>query len=314
MNPLFAMIQDPHDKDERNDYGLGKQYYIENFLKNDLGYYDKNVTQFGQLRKTGIRVDLGTEYKTNNFGFRDKDWNGSAEILAVGCSNTYGIGVPVEGTWPTIFQDMVKKEVRNLSRPGISTNELVSQLFAYFKKFGNPNFIFCLFPDPFRIKLPTNKNLMNSLMPQVNEAFAHVNLDFTHSQKISSRPQYSKKPYLYEDVIPVELPLFFSMQAIHILEQYCISNNIKLLWSTWHPDLHQVMLTVKDNPFNSFYPNEAFLVMNKITDDCHQEYKELLGKYFNHGLDTEEDLSQAHPGVHRNVHIAEAFYKKYSEA
>jgi hypothetical protein len=313
MDPLFAMTHDPFDEDQKKDYGFGKKHYINNFLNNNLGFLPKNQIEFGFEKNSGFRVDPKTEYRTNSFGFRDDHWEGPAEIVALGCSNTYGVGVPVKGSWPKILQDMVNKEVRNLSQPGISINELVYQLFAYCKKFGNPKFIFCLFPDPFRIKLPTNENLINALSTSFPQGFGNINLNLQNDAKISNRPKYLKKPYLYDDIVPMELPLYFSMKSIHMLEQYCKSNKINLVWSSWHKDFQETMIEVKDNPFNYFYQNESFNTYYKINSNCHKDYDETLNEYFDSGLDIEDSLSIPHPGVHRHIHIAEAFYEKYGE-
>jgi hypothetical protein len=49
-------------------------------------------------------------------------------------------------------------------------------------------------------------------------------------------------------------------------------------------------------------------------EDEKKDYDETLNEYFDSGLDIEDSLSIPHPGVHRHIHIAEAFYEKYGEA
>jgi hypothetical protein len=309
MDPLYAMSYSIKDT---KDFNQEKKYYIDNYLDNKLGYIDTNRVELGQFRSDGIIVDSNTEYRTNNFGFRDQNWRKASEIIAVGCSNTYGIGIPSEWTWPKILEKMTENTVNNLSKPGASINDLVLQLFAYFKKFGHPKIILCLFPDPFRIKIPVNKNLAVTKMQNENSPYGmlHSRADSINGYK--NLPQYSKKPHYYENLIPMEVPLAFSMQSIHILEQYCNTNNIKLIWSSWYMDMQNVLTQIKDLPFNNFYSNNEFMVDNKIkmNTECHKNYADLPWEYFDGGLDIEDDASQAHPGIHRHIHIAEAFYEE----
>ena len=85
MDPLIAMLPNTNNHE---DYQEGADFYIENYLKNNLGNRGKNSSRFGHLRKTGSTVDISTEYSLNNFGYRGSDWTESANILTAGCSNT----------------------------------------------------------------------------------------------------------------------------------------------------------------------------------------------------------------------------------
>lgn len=309
MDPLWAMIREGSN----TDYDLGIEYYIENFLKNSLEFPNKNQKYYGVEKSSGVLVDRKTLYRLNNFGYRDEDWHGYAEILAVGCSNTYGVGVPENGSWPKILQSITGKGVRNLSRPGISIQDLVFKIFAYCKEFGNPKTIVCLFPDFFRIALPTNSNLIYSPEEILDGTFCSIHLSGHEYQLMSNRPKYSKKPHNYKDIIPLEVPLFFSIKSIHMLEQYCSSNNIKLIWSTWYSGTHDVFEKLTDLPFSNFCLNKNFCVNYKIEQSCHDNYKEMFNEYFYNGLDIEEGTSMSHPGVHSHIHIAEAFYKEINK-
>lgn len=309
MDPMIAMLS---DRSRYEDYPYASQFYVDNYLNNTLGYKNKNCSEFGHDRGTGTIVDTNTEYKTNNFGYRDEDWRSSANILAVGCSNTYGIGVPIDGTWPKILENLIKKRVHNMSKPGISIQELVFQLFAYFKTFGNPETIVCFFPDPFRMQIPTKTNLSNVGGVNKKDEIGTVFLNHKTGTKISDRKKYFKIPYDYTDILPMEVPLFFSIKLIHILEQYCNSNNINLVWSSWDENFTYVCDNV-NSPFNNYYSNKEFTMKSISDQTCHHEYRDLFLKYFDIGQDIEDDPQFAHPGVHRHIHIAESFYKKLNQ-
>jgi hypothetical protein len=307
MNPLIAMLS----RSRHEDYPYSSEFYIDNYLKNSLGYQDRYLRTFGHQTSEKF-VDIYTEYNLNNFGYRDEDWHAPANILAAGCSNTYGVGVPYNGTWPKLLQNFTKKNVHNLSRPGSSIQEIIFQLFSYFKNFGNPETLLCLFPDPFRMQIPTKKNL--STVGGINKEDEISNLYLQHKTdtNISDRKKYLKIPYDYTETIPMEVPLFFSMKLIHILEQYCNSNNINLVWSSWDRNIKDVFDSL-DLPFDNYYGNEE-LTMEAIEDStCHSEYKDLFLQYFDQGQDIEYGIEYAHPGVHRHIHIAESFHKRLNQ-
>jgi hypothetical protein len=331
MNPLLAMI-DGYETDE--DYSMYSEQYRNLLLKNTLTRYkDINTTRFGQNRIDNILVDPKTEYSINNFGYRDIDWTKKTEILAIGCSNTWGYGVPVEGRWTNILEKKINKKIRNLSFPGASISELVAASFEHFKIFGNPEIMLCLFPDPFRLTLPIKKNIIKEFtlnkedsknnLSKPDLTFGDIQLD-VHPGPISQRNKYIKRPYTYREILPLEVPLFFSMQAIHLLEQYCRSNNIKLIWSSWHLDTVNALSSDKENIFSdivfnkdlviSYHLNNKNKLENKEFDeDCHKEYENYFKHCFHIGGDIEDGLSHAHPGVHKHIHIAEGFYQEMNK-
>jgi hypothetical protein len=324
MNPICAMAKNrPIDK----EYSMPPEEYRKLLLKNNI-IYDTNIntTVFGQQRQNPkITVDPETQYSLNNFGYRDIDWFEKTEILALGCSNTFGFGVTVEGRWTNILSKKINKEIRNLSFPGASILELVSKSFEYFKIFGNPTVMICLFPDPFRTWMPHKKGLNNGdynyqgkeeVNPFEPDLYlSTVFFDYSSDKKVQ-KEKYFKTPYSYEKVLPAELSIFNSMQAIHMLEQYCKSSNIKLIWTTWHRPTHNLLNSDEENIFNSFIFDENLIISHDLADGfekfnegCHEEYRHEFAKYFDMGLDIEDGLNYAHPGVHKHIHFAEAFYE-----
>lgn len=316
MNPLYSMMDrsSTHMNTVHEDYPHPSEYYLNNFLYHSLGYPDTDHEMFGYPGRTGAPVDIKTRYKTNNFGFRCKDWTDVSEILTIGCSNTYGVGVPDNGSWPKILEKLSNKNVHNLSKPGVSIQELVFQAFAYFKKFGNPETVICLFPDPFRMIIPI-KNGLIGVGKEVsdNRAFETMHLDKYTGTKIADRKKYLKAPYDYEDFMPMEVPLFFSMMSIHMLEQYCSSNKIKLIWSSWNVQTLDVFNKLEEIPFTNFINSKEFITDSGIERICHMGYDEIEDRYFDSGQDIENGREYAHCGVHKHLHIAEEFYKELNK-
>jgi hypothetical protein len=282
----------------------------------------KSKKEFGFHGMNSTILDLKTEYSYNSFGYRCKEWNKKAEILAIGCSNTFGVGVPVSGRWTNILEEIIKKEIINLSSPGASIQELVLKAFAYFKNFGNPKLIICLFPDPFRFLAPNVENLIFATNNDRNQNnFSKKEYVYLNSTPtIKDRPKYLKRPYLYSDVLPLEFPLMISLQFIYMLEQYCNSNNIKLIWSSWDNYIQNFLIFTKNNYLNNFIKDSQFheiIQNNQINgltsnlSNCCENYKENFFEYFYAGRDVE--LGFPHPGVHQHIHIAQIFSKYIKE-
>jgi hypothetical protein len=309
MDPLVSMIS---SSEHHEDYSEGSNFYIENYLNNSLGQKNKNTSALGHKRKNGSIVDRSTEYSTNNFGYRDENWEEVANILAAGCSNTYGLGIPINGTWPKFLEVLTNQKVHNISKPGMSIQELVFQIFAYFKTFGNPNTLICLFPDPFRMQLPVKKNLITVGNQTINNPISDVHLQNKTNTKISDRKKYLKIPYDYRDILPMETPLFFSIKLIHMLEQYCNSNDINFVWSSWDINFRNV-LNKTETEFSNFYDSNDFNMGTLLEKNCHSSYRDMFLQYFDIGQDIEDGEEYAHSGVHRQIHIAESFFKGLSQ-
>ena len=296
-------------------YGQSHTNYRDAILKNRLeSGQPKSANYVGVGHPKGL-VDLETEYYFNNFGYRDTDWRSKTEILAVGCSNTFGVGVPVEGRWTNILEKKLNKKIQNLGITGGSINDLTSKLFAYFETFGNPEIILFLTPDPFRVKLPFKKDLIKGKNYDEHDLYLeNVCLPYDESSENLKKSQYFKTPYSYREILPIEVPLYFSVQSLYMLDQYCKSNNIKLILSSWFEDFVQLLNNIEGDRFNNFFPLPSYLINTRnVTQDCHENYKNDFKKYFDNGADIEYGIKYSHSGVHWHVHVAEEFYKEINK-
>ena len=57
-------------------------------------------------------------YKINSQGFRCDEFDDSPCLVALGCSYTFGVGLPIEDTWPMLVGRALGLKVFNLSWPG----------------------------------------------------------------------------------------------------------------------------------------------------------------------------------------------------
>jgi hypothetical protein len=181
--------------------------------------------------------ELYFDYKINSSGYRSQHFKeldtGSINIVYAGCSFTYGEGLPEEYTWPHLLTKKIEKdhpgknvEYFNLSQPGAGVHQVIRVCFDYFKKYGNPDYLFLMLPDVMRgISWVDHRSMYETLIPDINN--------------IEAGPFYKK---YFQSVIAENFWLLAS-DLMHIMEQYCEAAGITLLWDGWHdaaiwPDLN----------------------------------------------------------------------------
>jgi hypothetical protein len=148
------------------------------------------------------------DYKLNNFAHRCDDFKSEHDgthILFAGCSFTFGEGLPYMGNWSgKLYNKISIKEKTSgyycLGFQNGITSIIIFNILQYCEKFGNPKFLFCVFPDSIRKIDYENENL---------EIIYHN--DKKH--KMLGR-----------------LDMY---RSIMFLEKFCELNNIKLLWTVW---------------------------------------------------------------------------------
>lgn len=332
---------------KKNNILLNDKY---SFSKKNMQYLSHylNSPHSGQFLNPGIQemnmfdnngnsylLDPINEYVTNENGYRDLDFNKKdSRVLAVGCSHTFGTGLPKEATWPEILKDKLNIEVSNLSAPGSSVHKLCKDVIKYCEAYKKPEYIFCLFPDFFRILFfedpdfhirgtsKNNKFINNQIsLSSVNNKIIGYD-DFNDEINYKKPKKYIKSPFELEYNISPHQYLMQSIDAIFFLEQYCKSNNIKLFWTTWDINTKSILNKLfilknfelekyfdwKEIPNNTENPND---LINYCTDNHNSKFynSELWDKaadrYHN-------NLSWTHPGIHYQHHVAD-FFKQFME-
>jgi len=263
---------------------------------------NKPIERYGyQERGLGEITDPSRYYYLNSHGFRGKEITGKEDILIGGCSFTFGSGVPEEKIWGIQVANNMSLSYVNLGYPGASVLSIINSIFAYFKEYGNPKILICLFPDLDRIQLPVDNKIWTSKSDKLNEDLARIFLGEHHH----NLPKYSKAPHNIEDVMPLSVPRWISIKYIQILEQYCRSSNIKFIWSTW--DNRFLSPLLKSNEFEYLINTES--IDKELNYKCHAELKDSFPDIFDHGSDIEYGLDRAHWGVHMHTHYADYFQK-----
>jgi hypothetical protein len=277
------------------------------------------------------RTDIDKiDYTLNSLGYRSDEFDGKSEILFLGCSHTYGQGLPKEDVWAHILSKKLNLSSSSLAARGDSVMGQVSKAFYYFEKFGNPKIVVALFPFS-RIITPYTEGKMEAKNEYKRKKFKeHDYMPLVeYSETWGSFAKYAKAPYDPQYILTEEFVFFYENIFIDMLRQYCKSNNIKFVWSNWDPMYQEDIY----NEVNSFYPqhHESYCYIEafdwKIPNheptqsgargeaddygefnalDCHSDY-DRNHELFYRGADR-KDGHPPHWGTHKQLHIAEDFY------
>lgn len=264
---------------------------------------------------------ISIDYDVNSLGYRSKEFDGNSDMLFLGCSQTYGQGIPQENTWTDILSKKMNLSSSSLAARGDSIIGQVTKAFYYFEKFGNPKIVVALFPD-YRIMTPYTKGKMETRNEFKRRNFKeHKEMPtIEYSEMTGSLAQYSKAPHDPQEVLTEEFVFFYENIFIDMLRQYCKSNDIKFFWSNWDPKYQGYVY----NEINKFYPkhNEGYCHIDAFTWntdtgdidnygefnalDCHTDHNR-NHELFYRGSDRANG-HRPHWGTHKHLHIAEDFY------
>jgi hypothetical protein len=96
-----------------------------------------------------IYKDTDIIYKWNKYGFRSDEFvdDGRDCIIALGCSYTTGLGVPVKETWPSLLRDKINPNMKiyNMSLAATSGDYIVRALYKTIEIL-QPKAVFVLWP------------------------------------------------------------------------------------------------------------------------------------------------------------------------
>jgi hypothetical protein len=278
------------------------------------------INDYNILTEENTLVDDKSFYKLNSLGYRSAEFDTNINTVFSGCSFTYGMGLKEESLWTEILGSKIGGSHVNLGLPGKSVSSIINNLYSYFREYGIPKNVFCLFPDFIRFELPINANIMiserNTSDGKYNsspiyeghlDAGGYVQDIILADADLENKPKYSKKPHKAEDVLSIDLTYWTAIKHILSFEQYCKAANINFVWATWDRDTNSAIDLIKDR-YPDHYNNFAFLD-EKYDKPCHSDQKENNLLLWDLAGDRDRGKDYAHPGVHFHIHVAECFYK-----
>ena len=306
---------------------FAKHLYVQDIaphndsLINNKSHTDKNVN----------------EYYLNSRNFRDKrEWiNGSpAEILALGCSNTYGLGVPQNYTWPSIVESRTGKTVANLGICGASAAWNLDSFLVYLDLVGKPKYVLACFADYLRYSHIVDGKFYHVGGPdddygaQARKTVSYIRTSDYTTGEINIKDKIIKLPADPKYLIPAQESLHQYISSIYIIEKICKFLDIKFYWGTYAGQtqeiftknlfLEETFCLDKNNHIESI---KSGVTTNKLTkwtsseQDCHG---------ITHSMDEEDFIKHkdgmwligsdgTHLGIHWQHHTAESFIEKIGE-
>jgi hypothetical protein len=269
----------------------------------------RSISDFSKTVYSNEDVVQQVDYEINSHGYRSPEFDKNNEILVLGCSHTYGSGMPNEFTWPDIFSNSIGKKYSRLAAPGDSIGAQIYKAFKYFEEIGNPEIIVATFPllRLEFISIP-GKFLANARSGNTELEKTTVGIAQFYEDNLLN---FSKLPHDPEYIIPREFVIFYNFMFIKMLEQYCESHNIKFIWSIY--DSKEVQLHFMPETLRNYIKtSEYFTECSTLTE------KEYCGKFLNHKLynwaaDYNSKNHLGHWGIHIHEHMARLFIDRYLE-
>jgi hypothetical protein len=284
------------------DYNLKNKVYSN---ANDIFNYEFDITWMNMPEHQGNRHytllpveraedDSTVEYYFNKDGFRSEEFtdqhNPGKHILFAGCSQTEGVGSPLDTVWSKMLHD--KLQLNNLTdgfysiaKGGYGWQKIIANFMAYSKKYGFPDYFFVL-------------------MPNITRHFIWHNNDYLYIQRYKDDGNVNEpEPKSVVDDQPATIEdyykefLNFSL-GWKIFIEYCKQNNVKVLWSTWeYSDNHNIKL---------FNQHKDFFAMN------HEEYMEMIKNKRPDGILEKYDIKRrdGHAGVLSHEYWLQSFIKE----
>ena len=141
-------------------------------LLEKLGWTDKSIT-YTINNRTSHRV------RSPEHDYKEYD------VLALGCSFTFGVGLPYEQCWPGMLEDKTGLRVKNAGRGGAGLTDCVQQLYRCFDEHV-PKYVCVLKPPSPRVDIyiPDNFVMHERWLKRLNRVAnftlqSQPNLDFT---------------------------------------------------------------------------------------------------------------------------------------
>jgi hypothetical protein len=310
----------------RYEEGFRRAVFSNSFTEHPLDVY------------AHVHEDTVNTYRLNSKGYRSDEFTRNADLVAAGCSFTFGSGVAEEQRWSSKLASSLGAVETNLGVCAWSTHAIIQNLYAYFKEYGNPKTLVCLFPDMTRLPVALVKGFVeyDDVLEEGSRQLANVMLDRIEGYDYEYKPKYLKRPYQINDVLPVEVSLAFYMKYIHMLEAYCSAAGINFRWATWDRPMSYYLDAISGDRASYNYQQHGFenyvpmdysdwgwdtshdgggMTFGSVEDarraysGCHSEEEAKWGDNFYIGTDVEGIV---HWGTHKHSHIAERFYGSLS--
>lgn len=308
----------------------------EVFFHPELGPYSYQGTQFNQEKYEQGRLNL-----INTDDFVGPNFVSNPDYMAIGCSQTYVMGLPYNLSWPHIMATQLDVSINAFGMPGAGVAEIIANATAMIKRYGAPDVLCFLLPDILRFDLhgsptavfdyvhrqyvvgdkkgrPVPLELQSKLLDKskpltINpDIVAHTNLllletfaGFCDAMNIDLRT-YSWEPYTNFALGQMRL-----QQQMQPLPEHCTTGSDRL--EIWREN--GLIDPFTNSPIQSLEEQHQGVALPKEHALWHSEYctcgktpppNEFVQQVWT-WADDRHATNHPHHGVHTQIHFAEIF-------
>jgi hypothetical protein len=187
---------------------------------------------YGELLRKDYDQDDSVRYSFNSLGFRSDeftDYHDGEHVLFAGCSETEGQGGNLESLWAYMVYKKLSETKKisgffNLSRGGWGHDLIIANIIQYIKRYGKPDKIYMLLPNMSRdFDWQGLENKEEYYIYSIKTTFFSVKPFILPDGTVRQKQKLKEQRDLVTKFI----------NLIKLFEEYCVSNNIELVWSTY---------------------------------------------------------------------------------
>jgi hypothetical protein len=153
-------------------------------------------------------------YKFNSNAFRSEEFDPAADnLVALGCSFTMGVGLPIQTVWPSLLGHALNLHVCNLGWGGFAADSCF-RMAEYWIPYLNPKLVVFLVPNKPRLEIIVNENIGETvtIMPTNFEDHPHLSGFIKHwfGQDENSRLNNKKNQLAVEAICrQLDIPFLY---------------------------------------------------------------------------------------------------------
>lgn len=195
-------------------------------------------------RKTDI-LDDDVTYDINRYGMRSSNidiLSHKVDSLVFGCSFSYGIGVPLENTWPDLVNQYLGQDHKlvNLSIPGCSISKLSRVLYTTVQ-YSKPTNVFILFPHLSRDEIIVKRENSKTNLPGTDYTVINFIMNYLSDDK-----ELLDYIQTYLKTFELENYKVNAYRSFQVIKHLTDSLNINLYVSSWCPQTYYMLGHVFD--------------------------------------------------------------------
>jgi hypothetical protein len=266
-------------------------------------------SEYNFKKKPHPRYLKGFDYIHNNYGYRCPDFdleNDKYKILTIGCSVSFGLGIPYEETYSYLLCKKLSEKYNldiknyNLSLSGVGMDYISRVLFQTIDIL-KPNYIILLFPDKIRLEYFEN----NSIFPINGSTLCLLHKIIYRNAIKSFKFLISREEYCF----------FNFVKNFNFINEILERRNCNWFWSCWENNFLEKCLNndlyvktlekyfsfknsdISDNFIKQFFDSKLFNPLCLGRDWAHpgREFNELFSEYLYNRIVNEKVFENGTP-------------------